>query len=282
MKPTILDKRLMTWNRGNLPRFIPGTILDLTRHTPWRSPGFAPVFSPCGIAGGGALRHPTNGALAPASIKQGFDGRDMPPLEGVETTWPAGSVQEVAWAIHANHGGGYAYRLCPKSSNMTEECFQSGHLRFASEQSWIQYGSDKSNRSTISAHRVSVGTNPEGSQWTKNPLPACGDPSGGVDGGGKCSEPPMFEPPLPGLFGYGAAMCAYLATDKGGNTCTEELERSIRDKFRFNIIDTVQIPADLPSGDYLLSFRWDCEQTAQVWAQCADVTVTAPRAPDLV
>jgi hypothetical protein len=92
----------------------------------------------------------------------------------------------------------------------------------------------------------------------------------------------MFEPPLPDLYGYGAATCALLATDAGGNTCTKELEESIRDKFRFNIIDTVEVPADLPSGEYMLSFRWDCEQTSQVWAQCADITVIAAQAPELV
>jgi len=281
MKPTILNKSLMTWNRGNLPFFIPGTVTDLTRHMPWRSPGFAPVFSPCGIAGGGTTRFPANGALAPATLKEGFDGRDMPPLKDVETIWPAGSVQEVAWAMAANHGGGYAYRLCPKSSKLTEECFQSGHLRFASDQSWIQYGSDKSNRTAIPAHRVSVGTNPKGSQWTKHPVPACGDTSGGVGLGGHCKEPPMFEPPLPGLFGYGSAMCALLSP-QGGRTCSKEREQSIRDKFRFNIIDTVEVPANLPIGDYMVSFRWDCEQTPQVWAQCADITVTAPQTPELV
>merc|ERR1711934_802071 len=35
-----------------------------------------------------------------------------------------------------------------------------------------------------------------------------------------------------------------------------------------------KIPENLPSGKYVLSFRWDCEQTPQIWAQCADVTIT--------
>ena len=33
-------------------------------------------------------------------------------------------MAEVAWAIQANHGGGYQYRLCKKSEKPTEECFQ--------------------------------------------------------------------------------------------------------------------------------------------------------------
>jgi predicted carbohydrate-binding protein with CBM5 and CBM33 domain len=41
------------------------------------------------------------------------------------------------------------------------------------------------------------------------------------------------------------------------------------------IEDAVKIPKDLPAGDYVLSWRWDAEETAQIWANCADVVVTA-------
>ena len=44
------------------------------------------------------------------------------------TQWKIGQVVEVAWAIRANHGGGYSYRLCkmPEGGRpaLTEECFQ--------------------------------------------------------------------------------------------------------------------------------------------------------------
>jgi len=39
----------------------------------------------------------------------------------------------------------------------------------------------------------------------------------------------------------------------------------------FHIVHLVKIPANLPLGDYVLSFRWDCEQTPQIWMQCADI-----------
>jgi predicted carbohydrate-binding protein with CBM5 and CBM33 domain len=42
----------------------------------------------------------------------------------------------------------------------------------------------------------------------------------------------------------------------------------------FHIVDLVQIPTDLPLGDYVLSFRWDCEQTPQIWTNCADIEIT--------
>lgn len=44
-------------------------------------------------------------------------------------------------------------------------------------------------------------------------------------------------------------------------------------QWNFSIVDRVLIPADLNPGDYALSWRWDCEGTFQVWANCADVTI---------
>ena len=44
---------------------------------------------------------------------------------------------EVFWKSKAYHRGGYAYRLCKMElgtkwgSQITEECFQKGHLKFA-------------------------------------------------------------------------------------------------------------------------------------------------------
>jgi len=126
-----------------------------------------------------------------------------------------------AWNMIANHGGGYAYRLCKKSNNLTEECFQNGHLQFAINTSWIQWGEDFHNRSAFPATRVSEGTHPAGSQWTKNPIAPCWGEVGGASapfgfpGISNCKKT-MFPPiladvvparrpyfPLPGLYGYG-------------------------------------------------------------------------------
>ena len=37
----------------------------------------------------------------------------------------------------------------------------------------------------------------------------------------------------------------------------------------------MEVPADLEPGAYVLSWRWDCEQSAQVWQNCADVEIVA-------
>ena len=47
-----------------------------------------------------------------------------------KTVWRLNSTVEVAWGITANHGGGYQYRLCPRSEKLTEECFQRNVLPF--------------------------------------------------------------------------------------------------------------------------------------------------------
>merc|ERR1712054_476091 len=72
--------------------------------------------------------------------------------------------------------------------------------------------------------------------------------------------------PLPGIYGFGVGAV--------GPVLSADQFKYWTDLFSFNIIDRVQIPADLTPGDYVLSFRWDCEQTPQIWANCADVTIT--------
>lgn len=40
--------------------------------------------------------------------------------------------RNVAWGLAVNHGGGYSFRLCPRSPSapLTEECFQRNPLAF--------------------------------------------------------------------------------------------------------------------------------------------------------
>ena len=41
------------------------------------------------------------------------------------------------------------------------------------------------------------------------------------------------------------------------------------------IVDKVIVPTGLPAGDYVLGWRWDCEETAQIWSTCSDITIEA-------
>jgi hypothetical protein len=46
-----------------------------------------------------------------------------------------------------------------------------------------------------------------------------------------------------------------------------------------NALRCLQVP-DLPTGDYVLSFRWDAEQVQQVWSHCADIHIANPKSPE--
>jgi hypothetical protein len=173
--------------------------IDWTVHNPWRAPGTAPVWSPCGVDGGnpGGCPFGTKDprGCAGGGYAFGPDARTHP-FEGVVTTsWTRGSVQSVAWGITANHGGGYAYRLCKYAddaagnktaarSALTESCFEQTHLDFVGEESWAVGCANKTSASraepclsplnvSFTAQRTSTGTHPKGSMWTKNPIPAC-------------------------------------------------------------------------------------------------------------
>ena len=43
--------------------------------------------------------------------------------------------------------------------------------------------------------------------------------------------------------------------------------------FRFTVMDEVEVPAELAPGDYVLSFRWDCLESPQIWNACANIRI---------
>ena len=235
---------------------------DWTKSNPWRHPGSAPIFSPCGVAGGNPWGCPigsdNDGVCPGGGFAHGSHAEYVQFQDVVETEWRAGGVAEVGWGIIANHGGGYSYRLCKRSQSgvVTEECFQQTPLKFHGNTQWIQYGDDGP-KVTFQAHRTTQGTWPVGSEWTRNPIPACHSTDGGFTSDGQyCTRTgPQFTPPGEGLLGFGHS--AYDPSTM---------------HFYFTIMDEVEVP-DVTPGQYVLSFRWDCEQTSQVWAGCANVNI---------
>ncbi len=213
---TICDPALITWQPNHPDICDPTSGNDWTYDRPWRAPGSAAIQSPCGVL----------------NSDTGTDGVDLPPTN--RTKWQRGGLAEVAWAATANHGGGYAYRLCPAAEAPTEACFQANHLAFADDVTTVRFTDGTAK--TIAATRTTVGTVPAGSHWSKNPIPQSGN----------------FPPPFDG--GEGA-------------------------QWGFSLVDKVVIPKELALGDYVLSWRWDCELTPQSWANCADVTITDGPSP---
>lgn len=125
---------------------------------------------------------------------------------------------------------------------------------------------------------VNVGTYPRGAQWARNPMPACYlcnqaycMPNKTWEEQQHCSQacsglnishcPPgtsQFPEPLPGVSGY----YTWKAGDDNGLS-----------GYKFNIVDKVKIPELIEPGKYLLSWRWDCEQSRQIWQNCADIII---------
>lgn len=241
---------------------------DWTRIMPWRAPGWAPVLgSGCGVAGGGIV-HNSNGGWPPRGMSQGEDALTLPgPEGGPVTLWQAGSSVEVAFGIWANHGGGYSYRLCKNEpGTVNEACFQRTPLKFAGDRRWLHH--INGTRIEIPTVKLSTGTYPEGSEWARLPFPECRAKP--------CTDTPQncqknhgmadvcddlaFPEPIPNVHGFGHSN-----------------DTSVSCGFHdYSVVDKVVIPEDLPEGDYLLSWRWDCEETTQIWQNCADVKITSP------
>ena len=72
--------------------------------------------------------------------------------------------------LSGSHGGGYSWRLCKADGNITEQCFQAGHLEFAGQSQWIRY--PNGSQAEMPLRMTDIGTTPSGSQWARDPVRA--------------------------------------------------------------------------------------------------------------
>ena len=220
------------------------------------------------------------------------------------TIWTVGTSVSVAWGIRYNHGGGYAYRLCPANSTLSEECFAAGHLEFERDSQELQW--KNGTKLKINGTFVDTGTTPKGSTWAMNPIPRIdfdSHSSGQQPGAnGICIANPRLiltsSSPNPHLIlSTGYSGCKMVGGEPVGNHCRQfdppcswdhgwyaqpphktsvDVEGNCSGDWTGGmIVDHVKIPKDLKPGDYVLGWRWDCEESTQVWSSCADVTVIA-------
>ena len=240
---------------------------DFTEYHPWRSPGTARPLDSCGLAGGSTKNNDAAGGFGNMTIahKQGFNGSALPPV-ATPAKWQAGATVEVSWTIWANHGGGYVYRLCPAAEGLTEACFERTILPFVGATQRLRWRSGK--ELEIPATRVAEGTYPKGSVWSKVPIPACKSFSGGFKGKG-CDTPTFAPPKGCDETCWGYEQC-FLTLPSG--KCNYPLVKTIEIPA---IVDKVMLPKSLKPGKYVVSLRWDCEQTPQIWNQCGDVEIAA-------
>jgi hypothetical protein len=245
-----------------------GTPEDYYYYSPWRYPGSAPVIDSCGSAGGRLPGQPTGAAGAQYQnttlSKEGDLGSNLPPMPS-QATWKAGESYEVGWTVAANHGGGYAYRMAPADGPLNEATFGKLPLDFVGN-SILRWDGDYSTQvefnTTERGWETSVGTVPEGSMWRKNPIPngiwaRCGPEFSPV-----CNESQECVDFFSTGKGHGYGTCKCSGWSNNGPLLPN-----------LEVVDRVVIPAGTKPGKYVLQWRWDCEESDQIWASCSDVTV---------
>jgi len=129
---------------------------------------------------------------------------------------------------------------------------------------WWESGPRGGQRVAIEATRL-AGPRGKLDVWTKNPIPALDCPSGGAPdyfaGGAFNCTGPQFPPPIEDPLYWGFS--SYNITNTHEQTGWLPF-----------IADFVVVPEVAKEGHYVLSWRWDSEQTPQVWNSCADIYIS--------
>ncbi len=297
-KQTLIDPKYWSVNRDA----IPNSREDIYKHNPWRAPGSAPVMDACGLAGGSYSR--TSGAEAgnytqTIFAQHGDIGTQvLKPLPGyTPPTYKRGGIAEVTWHIRNNHGGGYSYRLCPLPDNftdLTEECFQQTPLDFViGEQSIVFPNGTMLKLRVDQTTFVNEGTTPYGSMWSLIPMPPTLLGPCCLAGPNDTTSTPYHCNKNETEVGCGMAACEP-CPETPGSDCSrcDQVRQVLPNRYKkspefpppcdgcegidwngYSVRDLVKIPENIESGKYILGFRYDCEATAQVWSNCADITI---------
>ena len=288
-KATVNDNKFLTVLR-NVTAFAPS---DIYRHNPWRAPGSAPVADACGYAGGtpwGPNGPEAGDYVNTTYAHHGMAGTDLPAMP-TGTSWTIGAEATVSWNVRNNHGGGYQYRLCPAGEPLTEACFQRHPLEFVQDKQAILFANGSTH--SIPGTFVSEGTLPVGSTWSMMAIPQSGlgprclpgpnddnatTPNACMYWEGRANNNGHVEGPCVPCPETAGSDCSRCGNFVHGETAYPEPAPGVRGAPIEGMLDVVKVPADLPAGEYVLGWRYDCEATAQVWSNCADVTLVPPAA----
>jgi len=237
---------------------------------PWNSPGSAKTFGEgCGVGGGnpwGCIGNPhdeegrccggswiwekgvktnkwrqgcggySRGRSAIEEYKRGaFQSHWAGPWAGRlgGTTWERGTAATVIWTMNAFHRGGYAYRLCGP--------VEKGKEWMVNEQCFRD------------GHLKFVG---DKKWWFK------------VSSGKDAGNPDNWE--------THEAVKTNVGTNPEGSEwmmVTLPQTNGSGESVEWAIKDLVEVPESLEPGRYVLSFRWDCQQSPQVWNSCANIDI---------
>ena len=204
-----------------------------------------------------------------------------PPLVNKRATCHAQA--EVTFQISNNHGGGYSYRLCPRGATtqeLSEACFQAHPLDFVVEKQAIYH--TNGTLVPILGQFVTEGTTPKGSMWSMIPIPStCLGPRCIPGPNDTAATPNRCLPgetanlygkctPCPGTPGSDCSRCDNNC-QSGRPAFPPHGPGLVGNRHDIAVRDVLKVPGDLPPGDYVLGFRYDCEATAQVWNSCSDI-----------
>ena len=62
-------------------------------------------------------------------------------------------------------------------------------------------------------------------------------------------------------------------TPAGSEWAKVTIPKALRTQDRWAFKDVVEVPKNLAPGDYVLSFRWDCLESPQIWSACANIKI---------
>ena len=164
------------------------------------------------------------------------------------------------------------------AEELSEDCFARTALDFVRGTQALEWRASGARMLVTDPQYIDEGVIPVGGTWARNPVPVIvghGEPYSGcsnatgnltsavnaTNGAGLLCR--QFEPPCAGDDSWATIPGAKDVTDVSGR-CSGAWVDGV-------IVDNVTVPSSLAPGRYVLGFRWDAEQTSQVWSSCADV-----------
>ena len=246
--------------------------------------GGASTFGTVNVTGTTGKQTLTMGDLG-SKVLPPTDPKDVP-------SWKRGSEPQVAWGMRFNHGGGYQYRLCPlEKMPCTEKDFQQMPLDFVRGSQAIMWNNGTLYPIPHAAKYVDDSVCevvPKGSTWARNPIPRIHTDNIGMAFVGKClDQRPNKDGPAGVCRQEGAGWCNEKADcqqfpspcpfDQGwymGNATHMPTGSFLPDSNQHEgycsgdwtlgmVADKVKIPLTMKPGRYVVSWRMDCEETAQ-------------------
>jgi len=162
----------------------------------------------------------------------------------IQQTFTEGSIVDVEWCVSnlADHGGLYSYRLCTNES-LVQKFLDAAHTPDEDEMAQLEQCFDKGILACTDVPGQECPIHPDCKDETWGCHKSTAWFNCGPKDSGRCQS-------------RGQGSCE---AHKGPGTL-------LRDK--------VRLPAGYSSKHTLLGFRWDCQDTPQLWLNCADIAIT--------